>query len=154
MKEPVQYPYSLKFSLGTIAIMILLMLLLLKNVIGANTALTWIVFAVCALIFLFLITLLVIKRLIPAIKGNIALELDEEGINDYIRDVSIAWKDIREITLIRGRSASIMQINLKWESDYGSRIAIPLRWVKGKDDEIFKTALAYFEHDPTDLLSH
>jgi hypothetical protein len=151
MTEPVQYPYSLKFSLGTIAVMILLMLLLSKNVIRANTTFTWVVFGVCTLIFLSLITLLIIKRLIPALKGNIALELDNEGINDYIRDVSIGWKDIRDIKLIRGRSASIMQINLKWESDYGSQISIPLRWVKGKDDEIYASTLTFLEHNTADF---
>jgi hypothetical protein len=151
MTEPVQYPYSIKFSLGTIALMTLLILLLLNNVIKANGTLTWIVFGVCVLIFLFLITLLIIKRLIPALKGDIALELDNEGINDYIRDVSIGWRDIKEIKLIRGRSASIMQINLKWESDYGSQISIPLRWVKGKDDEIYASTLTFFEHNPADF---
>jgi hypothetical protein len=92
-----------------------------------------------------LITLLIIKRLIPALKGDIALEVSNEGIVDYIRNVSIAWDDIKEISLIRGRSASTMRVDLKWESDYGNQIAIPLRWVKGKDTEIFNTVLACFE---------
>ncbi|HEY2581855.1 MAG TPA: hypothetical protein VGI43_08615, partial [Mucilaginibacter sp.] len=68
-------------------------------------------------------------------------------------DVSIGWKDIKEIKLIRGRSASTMQINLKWESDYGSRIAIPLRWIKGKDDEIYETVLAHFNDSSRSLAS-
>ena len=89
--------------------------------------------------------MLVTKRLIPALKGDIALELDEEGISDYIRDVSISWPDIGQISIKSGRSASTLQIDLKWESDYGTQIAIPLRWVKGKDREIYETALAYFE---------
>ncbi len=89
--------------------------------------------------------MVVVKRLVPALKGDISLEVDEEGINDYIRDVSISWKDIKGINLVRGRSASIMQIDLKWESDYGNRIGIPLRWVKGKDAEIYDTVMAYFE---------
>ena len=127
--------------------MTLLILLLLNNVIKANGTLIWMVFGLCALIFLSLMTLLIIKRLIPALKGDIALELDNEGINDYVRDVSIGWKDIKDIKLIRGRSSSIMQINLKWESDYGSQIAIYLRWVRGSDSEIYKTTLACFEHN-------
>ena len=121
------------------------MLLLFRNVAGVNSTVGWTIYGVCALIFLFLVTLLIIKRLIPALKGDIALELDEKGINDYIRDISIEWKDIDKITLIRGRSASIMQIDLKWESDYGKQIGILLRWVKGKDAEIYDTTLAYFE---------
>jgi hypothetical protein len=146
MTEPIQYPYSLKFSLATIILMILLMLLLFNNVVTANTTAIWIVFVICVIIFFALLVLLTVKRLVPALKGDTALALDDEGISDYIRNVSINWKDIKEITLIRGRTASIMQIDLKWESDYGSQIAIPLRWIKGKDDEIYETVLACF-HD-------
>ena len=147
MTEPTQYPYSLNFSIGSIVLMIILMLLLLSNVIGANTVLIWAVFGFCALVSLFLLTILITKRLIPALKGDIALAIDDEGINDYIRDISIEWKDIEKIELIRSRSASIMRIDLKWESDYGKQIAISLRWVKGKDAEIYDTVMAYFEQD-------
>ena len=100
---------------------------------------------VCAVIFLFLVTLLTIKRLIPALKGEIALELNEQCVIDYIRNITIDWKDIKDINLKGGRSASIILIELKWESDYGSQIAIPLRWVKGKDAEIYETVMTYFE---------
>ena len=89
MTEPTQYPYSLKFSLGSIILMIILMLLLLRNVLGANTTMIWMLYGFCTLIFLSLATMLIIKRLVPALKGDIALEFDEDGINDYVSDVSI-----------------------------------------------------------------
>ncbi|MDR3693348.1 hypothetical protein [Mucilaginibacter sp.] len=145
MFEPTQYPYSFKFSLGTLAVMTILMLLLLRNVLAVNSVLIWAVYGFCGMIFIGLSAVIITKRVIPAIKGDIALQLDDEGISDYIRDVSIEWTDIKEISLIRGRSASTMKIELKFESDYGSEIAIPLRWIKGKDDEIYETTLAYFE---------
>lgn len=144
MTESTQYPYSINFSLGGILLMIVLMLLLFRNVVAVNSTVGWALYGLCTLIFLFLVILLVIKRLIPALRGDIALELDEEGINDYIRDISIEWKDIEKITLRRGRSASTMLIDLKWESDYGKQIGILLRWVKGNDAEIYETVLAYF----------
>lgn len=125
--------------------MSVLMLLLLRNVLMVNSTLIWIVYGFCAFIFVSLSIVIIRKRLRPALNGDIALQLDDEGISDYIRDVSIEWKDIKEISLVRGRSASTMNIFLKWESDYGNQIGIPLRWVKGKDDEIFETTLAYFE---------
>ena len=128
--------------------MLIMMLLLLSNTIASNTMAAWVVFCLFLFFFLFMVTMLTIKRLIPAINGDIALQLDDEGISDYIRDVSINWKDIKEINLVRGRSASTMQIELKFESDYGSSVAISLRWVKGKDDEIYETTLAYFEQAP------
>jgi len=134
--------------MGTILLMMLLILLLLSNTMVANTILGWSIFGIAALFFLFMVALLIIKRLMPAIKGDIALQLDDEGISDYIRDVSINWADIKEINLVRGRSASTMQIDLKFESDHGSRIAIPLRWIKGNDDDIYETTMAYFNRAP------
>lgn len=143
----VQYPYSIKFSIGTIVLMLLVMLILLSNTIRANDNLGWVLFGVFAFIFLFLLILLITTRLIPALRGDIALALDEQGINDYIRDVSINWEDVEQIKLIRGRSASTLQVDLKFESDYGSQIGIPLRWVKGKDEEIYDAVMTYFEDD-------
>lgn len=140
-----RYPYSINFSLGTIFLMLVLMLLLLNSTIGINSTYGWLIYGVFALFFLFLLISLVIKRLIPALKGNIALELDEYGLNDYIRNVCINWKDIKEIKLIRSRSASAIQIDLKWESEYGSQLTIYLRWVKGKDDDIFDAVMAYYD---------
>ena len=153
MPEPVQYPYSLKFSIGAIVLMIILMLLLLFNVMSANNTLGWGVFGVFLFFFLFMVTLLVTQRLIPAIKGNTALQLDEEGISDYIRDISINWDDITEISLMRGRSASTIVVGLKFESDHGDRVTINLRWVKGNDKEIYGSMLTFFKHAPGDAFN-
>jgi len=121
------------------------MLLLLRNVLGANTTFIWVIYGFSLFMFISLAAIIISKRLIPAIKGEIALQLDDEGISDYIRDISIEWADIKEISLVRGRSAATMQIDLKFESDYGSRVGIALRWVQGKDSEIYETTMAYFE---------
>jgi len=142
-----EYTYSIKFSAGTIAVMVVLMLILLSNTIKANDNLGWVLFGIFAFIFLFLLTLLITTRLIPALRGDIALALDEQGISDYIRDISINWEDIDEINFASGRSASMLQVDLKFESDYGSRVNIALRWVKGKDEEIYETVMAYFENN-------
>ena len=150
MTEPNRYPYSINFSLATIVLMLILMLLLLSNVLRANSAIAWTVYALCVLIFILLTTLMVTKRLVPALKGEIALELNEQGIVDYIRNVTIDWKDIESIHLRRGRSASTMRVVIKWESDYGKEISIPLRWVKGKDGDIYKNVLSYFEFSETE----
>jgi hypothetical protein len=145
MTQTVRYTYSLNFCLGTILLMVVLMYLLFSNAGGPIGIVALAIYGFFSLVFLSTLALLVVKRLIPALKGDIALELDEEGINDYIRNISINWNDINEISLIRGRSASIMQVDLKWESDYGKQLNIPLRWIKGKDDEIYETVMACFE---------
>lgn len=147
MAESVKYPYSLKFSIANIVIMLLLMLMLFLNVMKTNTLVTWLIFAAFALIFIFMVSLLITKRLVPALKGKIALELNDDVLIDYIRNITINWTDIKAIKRLRGRSASTLIIDLKWESDYGSQIAVPLRWVKGKDTEIYDNVLAYFEQN-------
>lgn len=107
--------------------------------------LSWIIIAIADLIFLTLFLYVLIKRLIPALKNEVALELNEEGITDYIRNIVIEWADVQDINLERGRNFSKMVIDLKEETDYGKQIAISLRWVAGKDLEICNTTMAYFE---------
>jgi hypothetical protein len=125
--------------------MIGLMAFLIRNVGRENYTFVWMIYGFCALVFIVLAAVIVTKRLFPALKGNVALQLDDEGMSDFVKEVSIKWTDIKEIHLIRGRSASIMRVDLKWESDYGSQIAIYLRWIKGKDADIYENTMAYFE---------
>jgi hypothetical protein len=150
MTATTQYRYSLNFSLATILLMVILMWLLFSNARGANSTISWAVYGVCALLFFSLLSLLVIKRLIPALKGDVALELDADGISDYIRDISVNWIDIEDISLIPGRSASMLRIDLKWESEYGKQINLPLRWIKGKDADIYDMVMAYFNREIPD----
>lgn len=145
MGETIKYPYSLRFSIANIVLMLLLMAMLFTNVLQINRVLTWLIFSFFALIFVLMVALLIIKRLIPALKGRIALELRDDVLIDYIRNITINWTDIKAIERKRGRSASTLIIDLKWESDYGSQIAIPLRWVKGNDIEVYENVLMYFE---------
>ncbi|HZY36424.1 MAG TPA: STM3941 family protein [Mucilaginibacter sp.] len=146
MTEPAQYRYSLKFSVATLAVMIVLMIIVFRNVWGYQTDLVWIVVGFCTLVFMTLSAVIIMKRLVPAIKGNVALQVDDEGISDFVKEISIEWKDVKEIHLVPGRSASIIRVDLKWETNYGSQIAIYLRWVRGKDGEIYDTVMAHFEH--------
>jgi len=34
---------------------------------------------------------------------------------------------------------------LKFDSDFGKRVAVSLRWVEGRDSEIFDTVRAWFD---------
>jgi hypothetical protein len=132
--------------------MLVLMLLLFSNVINSHSTLAWAVYGVFVIVFVLMSTLLIVKRLIPAIQGKTALELNETCIIDYIRNITIDWKDVKEINLIRGRSSSLIRVDLKWVSDYGSEITIPLRFVKGKDNDIYSTVLDYFEQYSGDII--
>ncbi len=150
--ETTKYPYSINYSLASILVMLILMLLLFQNVVRGNNTLGWVVYGVFVVAFIGFTLLILLKRLMPAIKGKSALELNEQCLVDYIRNITIDWKDIKEIDMIRSRSSSIILLKLKWESDYGSEIDIPLRFVKGKDAEIYNAVLAYFEEGSGDIL--
>jgi hypothetical protein len=143
--EPVQYPYSLKFSAATLLVLLTLMLVLLNSVVGQYNLLIWVVYGFIALVFISLGAVLILKRLAPALRGDVALQIDDEGISDFVKDVSIRWSDIEEVRFTPGRSAGIIWVDLKWESDYGSHIAIYLRWIKGRDRDIYSTVLSYLD---------
>jgi len=132
--EPIKYPYSLNYSLATFVVMLVLMLLLFSNVAASHSNTAWLIYGVFVLVFVAVSVLLIVKRLLPAAQGQTALELNETCIIDYLRNITVDWKDVKSVELIRGRSSSLLQLNLKWVSDYGSEIAIPLRFVKGKDE--------------------
>ena len=107
--------------------------------------LSWIIIAIADLVFFSLFTFVLLRRLVPALRNEVALELSNEGISDHIRNIIIEWADVKDINLERGRNFSKMVIDLKEETDYGKQIAISLRWVEGKDLEICETTVAYFE---------
>ncbi|MBC7398822.1 MAG: hypothetical protein H7289_02665 [Mucilaginibacter sp.] len=99
------------------------------------------------LIFAALMLVVVItKRLIPAFRKETILEFTDTELIDYLRNIIINWQDIQSIELRRTRSARIMVVRLKWESDHGKDITISLRWVAGNDLEIYNTALTYLDN--------
>ena len=150
--EPIKYPYSLNYSLATFVVMLVLMLMLFSNVAASHSNTAWMIYGVFVLVFVAISVLLIVKRLLPAAQGQTALELNETCIIDYLRNITVDWKDVKSIELIRGRSSSLIQLNLKWVSDYGSEIAIPLRFVKGKDEEIYSQVQAYLEEFGSDII--
>jgi len=146
--EVIQFPYSKKSGYAGLAILFISILLMLKTAITnflAHDILGGAVFAVLISFMLFLLGLLIFTRLIPAFKGEVALELDENGVKDYIRNIILDWKDIEDIGLKPGRSSAMLVFVLKFDSDFGKQVFVSLRWVDGKDQEIYKTVLDYFD---------
>jgi len=107
--------------------------------------LSWVLITLANLIFLLQFIYIFLKRFLPALRNQIALELNEDGITDYTRNIVIEWADVKNIDMQLGRNFSKMIIDLKQETDYGKQIAISLRWVTGRDIEICNTTQAYFE---------
>ncbi|MGZ3765399.1 MAG: hypothetical protein ACXVA2_12090 [Mucilaginibacter sp.] len=148
MTETIQYPYSKSSASLGVALPLVFFGITFNNfryAFQGGLTVSWMIIAVADLIFLSFLVFILLKRLIPALSNQIALEFSEAGILDHIRNILIPWRDIKDINIERGRSFSKMVISLKEETDYGQQIAISLRWVKGKDLEICETAQAYYE---------
>jgi hypothetical protein len=146
--EVIKFTYSKKSGYAAFGFLTVLILLLLKTAVGnymVHDILGTIIFGVFMLFLLFLLGLMVISRLMPAFKGEVALELDENGVKDYIRNIILDWKDIEDIGLKPGRSSAMLIFELKFDSDFGKQVFVSLRWIDGKDQEIYKKVLNYFD---------
>ena len=146
--EVVKFPYSKKSCYAGLGVMIALMLLMLKTCAGSYMSGDMLgagLFGFFILMLTALMVLMIVSRLVPAVNGEIALELDENGVKDYIRNIILDWKDIEDIGLKPGRSSAMLVFELKFDSDLGERIFTSLRWVEGRDKDIYKTVLAYFD---------
>ena len=148
MAESIQYPYSKNSAiLGVLLPLVFFGITFnnLRNAYLTGQIIGLVIVGLADLVFLSFLVFILLKRLIPALKNEVALELNEDGITDYTRNIVIEWADVKDINMERGRSFSKMVIDLKHETDYGNQVAISLRWVAGKDQEICETAMAYFE---------
>lgn len=147
MYETIKYPYNTNAALTRIAVPLVFLVITLNNLLTAyhkGITANWLIIGTADLIFIAQIVFIFINRLLPALQNKAALELNETGVDDYIRKVEISWKDIAAINLEQGRRSK-MVIDLKEETDYGKQIAINLNWIQGNDLEICQTTQAYLE---------
>jgi hypothetical protein len=148
MPEKIQFPYSKKAGYAGLAVLLIFILLLLTTCVrnyNAHDILGTVIFGVFVVVLLAVMVLMIFTRLMPALKGEIALELDEHGAKDYIRNIILDWKDVEDIGLKPGRSSAMLIFELKFDSDFGKRVAVSLRWVEGNENDIYNTVLAYFD---------
>lgn len=146
--EIIKFAYSKKSAYAALAVLVVLILLLLKTCVAsflAHDVFGGGIFAVFILLVTALLVLMIITRFIPAMRGDVALELDGDGIKDYIRGIVLDWKDVEDIGLKPGRSSAMLVFELKFESDFGKNVFVSLRWVNGRDGDIYKTVLTYFD---------
>jgi hypothetical protein len=144
----IQFPYSKKVAFVGVIVLLVTILLLLRTCVEsyyAHAMVGTVIYGVFVLIIVAVLIIMIYTRLIPALKGEIALELDENGAKDYIRKIVIDWKDVEDIYLRPGRSSSMLVFELKFESDFGKQVSVLLRWVEGRDNDIFNAVVAYFD---------
>ena len=148
MLQPLQFRYSINSALLGMLLPLVFMTITFNNLRYSYLShynFTWIFIAVADLLFISYSVFILIKRFIPAAQGHIALELNEQGINDYIRNIVIDWSYVDNLALEYGRNAAKLIVSLNSETEYGTEVVIRLRWIQGRDQEIFDEAYAYFE---------
>ncbi len=148
MIETIEFPYSKNSAFLGVLLPLVFFGITFNNLrysFIAHYYISVIIIGLADTVFLALFLFVIIKRLLPALRNEVALELNEEGIVDYLRNIVIEWNDVKDINLESGRNSSKMVIDLKEETEYGTQIAISLRWIAGKDLEICQTTMAYFE---------
>jgi len=148
MPQPIQLRYSVNSALLGIALPLVFIAITFNNLCYSylnQNNINWMLIAGADLLLLSYMAFVVIKRLIPALQGQVALELNEKGINDYVHNIAIEWSYVKDLELEYGRNAAKLIVDLKHETEYGTQVVIRLRWVKGKDSEIFDEAYTYFE---------
>jgi len=148
MTETIQYPYSKNTAILGLILPLVFFAITFNNLrysYANGFILSWVLITLANLIFLLQFVYIFLKRFLPALRNQVALELNEDGITDYTRNIVIEWADVKNIDMQLGRNFSKMIIDLKQETDYGTQIAISLRWVAGRDIEICNTTQAYFE---------
>jgi hypothetical protein len=93
-------------------------------------------------IFLIIIT---VRYSIPAIRGKVALEINQQGIIDYTRNIIIEWADISDLRMGENRGSSTIYFYFKLSNDSEDYIRTRLMWVEGDDLEIYGVIEANLE---------
>jgi hypothetical protein len=147
MPQPLRFKYSINSALLGILMPLVFGAITWKNLMASyqyHVILGILVIITCDLIFLSYLVFVFAKRLLPAFQGKTALELNEQGITDYIRNIVIEWSYVQDLAHEYGRNSSKLIVKLNQETEYGTEIVIRLRWIRGKDRKIFDGTYAYF----------
>ena len=107
----------------------------------ANDAKIWIVVGLLELLACTLVYYSCQICLLPAIRREIALELDDEKLQFYITDRTIYWKDVAEIFEDFGDQSPSIRFELVDGSD---DIRIGTKYIRGSNKKIYNTIQEYF----------
>ena len=168
MKNVVKLKYS-KIS-GQIAIIFILFLVSISlphliKFYQKNDTIDWILIAIFDIVFLIMAIFVVKLYLLPGLRGETAIELNDIGIIDNIRKRQVTWDNISGIRLVYSQTKSAVAIDIKDESHIkynsknfinkylatiakifrGTPFLITTQYIQGKDSEIFKQIQDYYQ---------
>jgi hypothetical protein len=172
MNDTVELRYSRAYAYTALVLMLVLISFLTYLVLSSGTE-KWerntLYFLTTFAVLLFSLTIyLIVRYLIPAIKRQNAIILNNDFIVDNIRNNKISWNNVKEIRSINGR-ANFVAINLIDNSEvtcqtknifkkilyannkifYGTPILIPTQFVDGSNEEIMNIFFSFFQQTRT-----
>ena len=74
---------------------------------------------------------------IPAIKGKVALEINQQGVIDYARNFIIEWADISDFRMGKNKGDATLYFYFKLSNGIEDFKITRLRWVDGDSLEIY-----------------
>lgn len=165
MQETIQFKYNKGFAYisgtGLLLLNLCLVIMTYKDTRLADVKGKLYLFDVALLIILIAF---VVKFFIPAAKGQVALELNSEGIFDNVRHRHTNWDNVKDIQwqsfknsagmavyLIDKRSfiaamsflQKLLYYSFSWW--YNTPFLIPFQYLAGDNKEIFEAVTAYFK---------
>jgi len=84
------------------------------------------------------------KYLLPLIRGETVLELDNYCLQYKVSNLTIYWKDLASISYSTGSRSSSWSINF-FMKDGSKTKAITTLYIAGDDKAIYNTVVKYFE---------
>ncbi|HTK18416.1 MAG TPA: hypothetical protein VL442_02835, partial [Mucilaginibacter sp.] len=111
MTETIQYPYSKNTAILGLILPLVFFAITFNNLrysYANGFILSWVLITAANLIFLLQFVYIFLKRFLPALRSQVALELNEDGITDYTRNIVIEWADVKNIDMQLGRNFSKM----------------------------------------------
>jgi hypothetical protein len=120
-------------AIGIICIMVILILPIVHRP-GINI---W-PFVILETITLIVLVVFCYRVLVPALNGKIIMELNDDNLNFFLSDKIVYWRNVTNISLLRG----YLKFEMRGRLD---NVLIDMRFIRGSDMEILKTVQNYFE---------
>jgi hypothetical protein len=166
MSDTIQWTYNKVFAYLALSILLILLLIFLFRTYQLFDPEQITVMRYADFLLAVLIVIILVKYFIPAIKGDIALELNKNCLVDKVRNVTVDWDNVQAVRLVTfsrsftkgiavdliDKRAFMSQKN-SWQKllgqmntfSFGTPVIIPLQYITGDNSKIVKTVQDYFE---------
>jgi len=84
------------------------------------------------------------KYLLPMLRGETVLELDDYQLQYRVTNLGIPWKDVASISYSTGSRSSSWSINF-YMKDGGKPKTVPTLYIAGDNSAIYNAVITYFE---------